>query len=123
MRVLDPERNLWSTGKVLNPSAQRVSPGDDEYYSVNGKEEPGNRLEHWLRKTNTALGDDATGNISVAGNNDKGVLHEKGNEKFDRWVWLLEVREMVDQAVLESEKKTDSQVAESAKIEKRLSTH
>lgn len=78
------------------------------------QEQAGNRPELWLKKASTAQRDDVAGKIPVSTDTDKAVEPNVANKNGNCWVRLSKVKRMIDQALMVSERKRDSQLAEMA---------
>lgn len=67
-----------------------------------GQVEAGNHLCRWLRKTSTAQEVDRAENVPAALDSVKIEIAVQGT---DHYVWLSEVKKMIDEAFMESDKK------------------
>lgn len=84
---------------------------------MSGQGEAGNRLAHGLKKTSIVRGVDGVGEVPVTTDTDKVKVPSVANEAADSRVRLSNMKTMIYQAVMESEKKRYFQVAEVAEKE------
>lgn len=70
-----------------------------------------NRLEHWMKEISTAERDDEVEKVPIAEDTDKTDEPNAAKKDGDRWDQLSEVKSMIDEALIESDKSRDSQVA------------